>query len=230
MSSPDTSQQRYLRLFSRYVDIDTGQVLHKRFERDLRELRESGVVFADSKAMIRGEKAVSSLSEFMLKYHLPYAMIDFVYIYITEDRIDPLLIQSGMFLVSEADKTAIGLGRDSRVNFRLYEQLRNRSGKRPRGELKLVIPAGVTLNEAKTFLDNNWTTYIEPSMKRYATNTSPQSGRIRSRDAKIDRRILQLKAKGLTHTQVAEHINRQFNMTYNSNNIGVRLYRIRHDK
>lgn len=227
MPSPDTSQRRYLRLFSRYVDIDTEQVLHKRFERDLRELRESGVVFADSKAMIRGEKVASSLSEFMLKYRLPYAMIDFVYAYISEDKIDPLLIQSGMFLVSEADRTAIGLGRDSHVNFSLYEQLRNRNGKRPRSELKLVIPAGVTLNEAKAFLDSHWISYVQPRMKRYTTSVSATRSRIRSRTSEIDRRILELKTEGLTHAEVARLINSEFRTTYNPNNIGVRLHRIR---
>ncbi len=217
----DNSQRRYLRLFARYVDTSNGDILHKAFERDVRALRESGVQFADSKAMIRGNQSASPFSEFMIKYRFPYAMIDFIYAYIRDDTIDPQLIKSGMFIVSEADKTAVGLGRELRLNFTLYEQLRNQNGKRPRDELKLVIPYGVKLNEVKDFLDNNWGDYIQPRMSRYSTSTAPPNRRIRSRDTRIVRTVLRLKARGLTHAQVASRINRQFNKTYNSNNIGV---------
>ena len=55
----DNSQRRYLRLFARYVDISNGDILHKVFERDVSTLRESGVQFADSKAMIRGNQSAS---------------------------------------------------------------------------------------------------------------------------------------------------------------------------
>lgn len=225
----DVSQNRYLRLFTRYVDIDSGEIHHKGFERDMRDLRDSGVSLVDSKAIIKGRKNPSPLSEFMLKYRFPYAMVDFIYNYVIHETIDPLLIRSGMFIVSEADKTAAGLGREPQINFALYEQLRTHGGKtKPKNELKLIIPAGVSLNEAKSFLDNNWREFVEPRLKRYRTSVDAPRGRIRSRDERIVRAILRLKAKGLTHTQVADKINRQFNKTYNSNNIARILYRFRH--
>ena len=224
----DVSQNRYLRLFTRYVDIDTGEINHKGFERDLRDLRNSGVSLSDSKAIIKGRKATSPLSEFMLKYGFPYAMVDFIYNYVLYEMIDPLLIRSGMFIVSEADKTATGLGREPQVNFTYYEQLRTRGGKtKPKNELKLVIPAGVSLNEAKSFLDNNWREFVEPRLKRYRTSVDAPRRRIRSRDERIVRAVLQLKAEGLTHAQVAEEINERFERTYNTNNIARILYRHR---
>lgn len=226
----DASQRRYLRLFALYVDVSNGDILHKGFERDIRRLRESSVTFTDSKAIIKGKKSTSPLSDFMVKYHFPYAMVDFIYAYITDGTIDPLLIKSGMFLVSESDSTAVGLDREPRVNFRLYEQLRTRGGKsEPKSELKLVIPAGVKLNEVKDFLDNNWGQFVQPRMSRYATSVNAPNRRIRSRDTRIVRTVLRLKAKGWKHAKIAIQVNREFNKTYNTNNIAQILFRARHN-
>lgn len=164
----DASQRRYLRLFANYVDVSNGDILHKGFERDVRKLRESSVTLADSKAIIKGKESTTPFSEFMIKYRFPYAMVDFIYTYVLDDTIEPLLIKSGMFLVSEADSTAVGLDREPRVNFSLYEQLRIRGGQsKPRSELKLVIPSGVKLNEVKDFLDGNWSQFVQPRMRRF---------------------------------------------------------------
>lgn len=226
----DASQRRYLRLFAHYVDVNNGDILHKGFERDIGKLRESNITFADSKAVIKGQKSTTPFSEFMIKYRFPYAMVDFIYSYVLDGAIEPLLIKSGMFLVSEADSTAVGLGREPRVNFSLYEQLRTRGGKsKSKSELKLVIPSGVKLNEVKDFLDNNWGHFVQPRMSRYATPTNPPNSRIRSRDTRIVRTVLHLKAKGWKHAKIATHINREFNKTYNTNNIAQILFRARHN-
>jgi len=230
MTYYNASQRRYIQLFSRYVDADNGEILHKGFERDVRKLRESSIELSDSKAIIKGKDPTSPLGEFMIKYHFPYAMVDFVYSYITNDTIDPLLIKSGMFLVSEKDHSAAGLGREPRMNFNLYEQLRTRGGKsKPKSELKLIIPSGVKLNEVKEFLEINWGKFVQPRMKQYSTPLAAPNRRIRPRNSRMARTVLRLKAKGWKHSKIATQINREFNKTYNSNDIGQIVFRARHN-
>ena len=226
----NASQNRYLRLFTRYVDIDSGRVLDEEFNERINRLRLLGITESEYRATIKDRhKEPSPLAQFLLDYHFPYAMAEFIRTYITECTINPQLIHSGLFLVSEADETASGYNEDKRA-YTLYEQTKTHGGRtESTPELKLVIPSGVKLNEVKAFLDEHWGSFVQGKMRLYEARGSAPNRRIRSRTtAAIESYILELKAQGNTAADIALRVNARYHTSYTYNNINQIYYRIRH--
>lgn len=219
----NASQNRYLRLFSQYVDINSGEIFDRGFKADLDELRQLGISADDYRTTIKGTDNDTPFSGFLNKYGFPYTMANFIRLFALQDRINPLLIHSGIFLVSEADESATGYNKH-KEGYSLYSHMR---ANKPDSELKLVIPAGVKLNEVKDFLDDNWGTFVQPRMRLYETSGSAPNRRIRSRPlAAIEHRIVELKEQKKTATEIARLINSEFGTNYTYNNINQIHYRM----
>lgn len=225
----NASQNRYLRLFTQYVDMNTGEPFDRDFKADLEELRQLGIDTDDYRAVIKGDDRDTPFSSFLKKYEFPYAMANFIRMFVLEDRINPLLIHSGIFLVSEADESATGYNKH-KEGYSLYSRSRlDETTNEPRSELKLIIPSGVKLNEVKDFLDDNWSTFVQPRMRLYETSGSAPNRRIRSRlNAHIEHRILELKEQNKKSTEIAQQINSEFNKKYTYNSIDQIYYRMNH--
>jgi len=101
----NASQDRYLRIFSLYVGVETGEILNEEFANDVQQLRESGISQEDYKATIkRSGSHLTPFAKFLIKYGFPYPMANFLRTYITRGEIKPFLIHSGIFFVSEVDR------------------------------------------------------------------------------------------------------------------------------
>lgn len=216
MPSYDDSQNRYMRLFERYVDVPTQTFLDDNFRTDILRLREVGEDMTNFEAIINGEASTSPFAEFMIRYDLPFAMVDFLYHYIINDTIDPSLIRSGMFIVSEADRTAVGRDNSGHLDYFIYKQISTHGGRElPKDELKLVIPNGVTLNQAKDFLDNNWVSFVSQKQSLYSVLGDATTSAIRPRNyrgtAELYRRIMDLADSGKSHREIANIVNTEFN-------------------
>lgn len=223
----NASQNRYLRLFTRYVDMNTGEPFDREFKADLETLRQLGINIDDYRAVIKGNDRDTPFSNFLKKYEFPYAMANFIRMFVLEDRISPLLIHSGIFLVSEADESATGYNKH-KEGYSLYSRSRlDEATNEPHSELKLIIPAGVKLNEVKDFLDDNWSTFIQPRMRLYETSGSAPNRRIRSRPlVVIEHRIAELKEQNKTAAEIARIINGEFKTNYTYNNINQIYHRM----
>lgn len=197
------------------------------FREDILNLRDTGVDQSEYIAVIKGMNEHSPFSRFMDKYSFPYPMASFLRSFIVGGKIDPLLIHSGMFFVSEADESATGYNKH-REGYLLYTKSRmSRGDDTPRPELKLVIPYGVKLNEVKEFLDENWGSFVQPRMRLYKSRGSAPNRRIRSRGlAAIEARIIELKSQYKTSAQIAVTINKEFGRSYTYNNINQIVYRM----
>lgn len=222
MPNYDESQNRYMRLFERYYNVSSNAFLNDDFRVDVLKLREIGEEMINFEAILKGTTSTTPFSEFMLKYNLPFAMVDFLYHYIINDDIDQSLICSGMFIVSEADKTAVGRDSSGGLDYFIYRQISTHGGRElPRLELKLVIPNGVTLNQAKDFLDNNWATFISQKQSLYAQLGDATAEAIRPRNyrgtAELYDRIMQLSDSGKSHREIADTVNNEFSR--NTNNL-----------
>lgn len=222
----NASQNRYLRLFSRYVHIETGEIFDRDFRQDVENLRRHGISSDDYRLVIKGEDTDTPFSQFLYKYGFPYAMTNFIRKFVLEDRIEPLLIHSGIFLVSEADESATGYNKLNE-GYALYSQIRSIGTSKP--ELKLVIPSGVKLNEVKEFLDENWGSFVQPRMRLYETDGSAPNKPIRARRiVAIEHRLLELKEREKTSKEIAEAINAEFKTSYTYNHINQMYYRVKH--
>jgi hypothetical protein len=225
----NASQNRYLRLFTRYVDIDSGTFIDRRFRDDVMNLRNSGIDDAEYRSIIKNREGSTPFSQFLQKYEFPYLMANFLRKFILENRIEPQLIHSGVFLVSEIDESATGYNKH-KEGYSLYSQARvDRDANTFRPELKLVIPAGVKLNEVKEFLDENWGSFVQPRMRLYEYQGSAPNRRIRSRSiAPVESRIVELKDHNKTSAEIAIIINQEFNTSYTYNSINQIFYRMNH--
>lgn len=219
------SQRRYLPLFTEYVDISTGNVLNNDFAQDALRLRAIGESMTGFKGDMDTQIVPTPFSDFIVKYGFNLAMVDFLYAYLIDGTINPFLINTGMFIVSEFDKTATGRQSDGKLDYLIYRHIAGRSNN---GELKLVIPAGVTLNEVKDFLDHNWTPFVAPRQEQYRTAVSAPSGRIRSSDAAFRKRVLDLVAGKLPYAEIAVLVNSEFGSTVTYKNIADLVYREKH--
>ena len=121
MTRLSESQKRYLALFTEYVDIDTNEFLDPRFEADIKALRKRFSEFADIK-----EEFEFSLSDewkaFMMKYKFNRSMAEFIRWFIEYNVVRPELINSGIYIVSEADSTAAGGITDPGMTYLIYQQ------------------------------------------------------------------------------------------------------------
>jgi hypothetical protein len=223
----NASQERYLRLFSLYVDIHTGEIFDREFSADVDSLRNTGVSTNDYRSVIKGQGDKSLFAQFLQKYDFPYTMANFLRVFISEQKVDPFLIHSGIFFVSEADESATGYNKH-KEGYSLYRQIKVSSDDAaPRPELKLVIPAGVKLNEVKEFLEENWRSFVQPRMRLYTTNGSAPNRPIRARRIRIiEQRLLELKEQQKTSKEIAEIINSEFMTEYTYNNINQMYYRM----
>lgn len=180
------TQRRYRILFENHVDTKTGDIFDKEFERDILKLRLLG---ADMLKKDRpGVMMSAPLRRFILKYEFPYLMRDFLYIYAHEGTIDFQLIGSGMLLVSEADKVAVGSRADESKAYRSYKDTRSKHGD---DDLKLVLNPNSTKKEAMQFLDMHWDSFVKP--RRSKSFLYGLSERVREQyNAKRDYRVLEL--------------------------------------
>lgn len=214
----DDSQNRYMRLFERYVDTTTRAFLSDDFASDVLKLRKLGESMTNLEAVINGEATTSPFAEFMIKYDLPFAMVDFLFEFIINDSIDQSLIRSGMFLVSEADKTAVGRDNSGDLDYFIYKRISTHGGRElPEHELKLVIPNGVTLTQVKDFLDNHWSSFVAQKQELYARSGDATTGPVRPRNyrgtTEVFRRIMELADTDITHREIATILNNEFHRT-----------------
>lgn len=220
MSHLTESQKRYLKLFSEYVDVDSGRILDDEFEADIGALRKRFAEFEDI-----GEEARFSLSDewasFMLRYKFNKAMADFLRWFIEFNTVRPELINSGIYIVSEADNTAEGRITDPGMTYLIYQQERKAQ------ELKLVIPAGVTQNQLKDFIQIHWKSFIAPKQELYRDNLDQAKRRVKGSNSKIKARVLELHNAGISHKEIATIVNDAFDKKYNYQNIDQIVYLIK---
>lgn len=222
MTRLSESQKRYLALFAEYVDIDTNEFLDLRFEADIKALRKRFSEFADIK-----EEFEFSLSDewkdFMMKYKFNRSMAEFIRWFIEYNVVRPELINSGIYIVSEADNTAAGRITDPGMTYLIYQQERRTRNK----ELKLVIPAGVTQNQLKDFIQVHWKDFIAPKQELYRDELDPSKGRIKSSDSRLKARVLELHSAGISHKEIATVVNDEFDKKYSYQNIDQMIYLIK---
>ena len=216
------SQKRYLALFAEYVNVDTNKFLDSSFEADIEALRKRFSEFADIK-----EEFEFSLSDewkgFMTKYRFNRSMGDFIRWFIEYNVIRPELINSGIYIVSEADNTAEGRITDPGMTYLIYQQERRTRDK----ELKLVIPAGVTQNQLKDFIQVHWKDFIAPKQELYRDDLDPSKGRIKGSDSRLKARVLELHNAGMSHKEIATIANDEFDKKYSYQNIDQMIYLIK---
>lgn len=224
----NASQERYLRIFSNFVNIDTGEPLQEDFAKDIKQIREEGISQEELLDTIKSLSPSTPFASFLVHYGFPYAMAEFLQRYIMSGEVNPFLIHSGIFFVSEADRTATGHNR-IKDGYVLYKQMRSHNDSTDMDpELKLVIPAGVKLNEVKEFLDENWRRFVQPRMILYERIGSTPNKRIRQRSLPaVESRICQLKSQHKTAAQIAAILNQEFGTTYTYNNVNQIYYRMK---
>lgn len=207
------SQRRYLALFAEYVDIDTGRVLDKGFESDVEYWRHKEPEFLDFGELTRAGILTQDVEweDFLNKYSFNGAMADFVGHFIRWGEIRPELINSGMYIVSEADDTAAGRDAPPEIVYKLYKSDSvSRGGGKPAEELKLVIPAGVTQTQVKDFIQEHWKDFISLKQEMYRDNLDQSSGRVKGSRSVMKARVLELDRNGTPHSEIASIINHEF--------------------
>lgn len=221
------SQRRYIALFAEYVDIESGRILDQTFEADIKALRHKIPRFSEQDDVHKEISAWIKLkNEFLTKYGFNSAMSDFLEYFIDYREVKPSLINSGMYVVSEADNTAEGRITDSDLTYLIYENDRiDRGDDGPAKELKLVIPAGVTQNQIKDFIQEHWKSFISVKQELYRDNLDQSQGRIKGSNSKLRARINELVKKGVSYPEIATIINEEFeNKYYASTDIAQLVY------
>lgn len=126
MTSLNESQKRYKILFENHVNIKTGVIFDKEFERDVLKLRDIGDSMKQRTTGGKGWNKYSPLLRFIWKHKLAYPMYDFLYVYALDGTIDFTKISTGLLL--EDDDYS----------------------------LKLVISPDATKKQIKNFIDEHW--------------------------------------------------------------------------
>lgn len=206
------SQRRYIALFAEYVDIESGRILDQGFELDVQTLRQKIPRFTETDKV---NEEISSwlvqIKEFSLKYGFNSAMSDFLEYFIDYGVIKPSLISSGIYVVSEADKTAEGRITESDLTYFIYQNDRiNRGNGVTPEELKIVIPAGVTQNQVKDFIQEHWKSFISVKQELYRDALDQPQGRVKGSDSRLRARIKELVAEDMPYPEVATSINKEF--------------------
>lgn len=213
MTDINESQRRYLALFSEYVDVDSGRILDEEFQEDIKALHDKMPVFGDLDNLEEESKRSTSdwWIDFLLKYEFNNAMSDFLEFYVQYGVIRPSLINSGIYLVSEADKTAKGRITSDEVTHYLYEAERIRRGEdKPADELKLVIPAGVTQSQVKDFLQEHWKTFVVGKQELYRAEADQSQRRVKTANTKLITRVKDLINANTSYDNIAKIINQEF--------------------
>jgi hypothetical protein len=200
------SQRRYMVLFEKHVDVETGEIFDKEFERDILTLRSMGADMNVVKRTDEWHSKYKPLYRFMWKYELPPALYSFVYLFALEGTIDPSTIGSTMMIISDKHEEAVGKSDDLKASYNRYVDSRV---KYEGGELKLLIGADVTLKQAKEFLEENWN-YIQSRQSEYKSMFDT-NGTVRPYfNAKRDYRIVALHAEGLKDAEIAKIISNEY--------------------
>lgn len=197
------SQKRYLALLAEYVQIDTGKFLDREFEADIKTLRRKFLEFTDIE-----EEAKFSVSEewksFLLKYKFNKAMSDFLLYFVEFGVIYPKLINSGIYVVSEADGTAEGRITPPEITHFIYQNERSEK------ELKIVIPAGVTQNQVKDFIQTYWKSFIAVKQELHRSSLDQPKGRVKGSHSALRARVIELDKAKVPHKEIADIINTEF--------------------
>lgn len=206
------SQRRYVALFAEYVDIESGRILDEDFELDVKNLRKKIPRFSEHEDTNEAVSAwIKIKNDFLIKYGFNSAMSDFLEYFIDYHDVKPNLINSGIYVVSEADDTAEGRITDSDLTYFIYENDRiNKGNGKPAKELKLVIPAGVTQNQIKDFIQEHWKNFISIKQELYRDSLDQPLGRVKGSDSKLRARIKGLVREGVPYPEIASVINEEF--------------------
>lgn len=213
MTAPklNESQKRYLILFENHVDIKTGEIFDKQFERDIKSLRSMNRDTLMAIPPKGSTHKAQPMARFIVKYDFPAEMANFLYEYIVNDNIDALLIHSGLYLVSDATQEAVGWGDNQEDAYVVYDGIATHNQTKNRSELKLVIPPKVTLKQAKDFLTLNWDFVKEQQSNYLGKNDKKLVDKIRPHfNARRDYRVIALLEKGLSYKEVAIEIQKEY--------------------
>lgn len=233
MADLKESQKRYLALFAEYVDVESGRILDREFEDDIKILHEKMPLFVNLENIEEEARRSSSQywESFLVKYGFNRAMSDFLEYFVQTGVILPSLINSGIYVVSEADRTAEGRIVPPEVTHYIYQSERVRRGQgQPAKELKIVIPAGVTQNQLKDFIQEHWKGFISVKQEMYRDRLDQPRGRVKSSNSKLRSRIKELAGDGIPYGEIANIINEEFtNKHYSYGDIAqlVYLYKIK---
>lgn len=125
MTKPNREQSGLYNLFTRYVK-DDGTIHNAEFANDVKALRKTDDIskptyenieeIGDS---VNADEIPSPLTQFMWKYGLPNSMADFLYHFITHEKIDLDKLQSGIYLVDDDAMQASGT-HSQEQNFKNY--------------------------------------------------------------------------------------------------------------
>lgn len=216
MTQLTESQRRYIALFAEYVDIESGRILDQAFESDIKDLRQKIPRFSEHENTNEAISAwIKIKNEFLIKYGFNSAMSDFLEHFIDYREVSPSLIGSGLYVVSEADNTAEGRVTDSGLTYLIYENDRmNRGNGEPAKELKLVIPAGVTQNQIKDFIQEHWKSFISVKQELYRGDLDQSQGRVKGSNSKLRARIKELVKSDVPYPEIATIINEEFEGKY----------------
>ena len=140
------------------------------------------------------EEFLSGLLHLCDKYDLPSNEVLILHTYILTGDLSPNPSASRLAVISDTDGT-LGPSDNTKLENFLYTAHR---GFPPKG-VEIFIPPGTSSTELKSFINDNWE-YIEQKIgKERKVRRSPMA----RRDAEVKR----LKNEGLTHKQIADHIN-----------------------
>lgn len=207
------SQKRYLALFAEYVDIESGRILDTEFEQDINTLRKKMSLFGDLNNLEEEARRSSSeyWKDFLTKYGFNKAMSDFLEYFVQMGAVRPSFINSGIYVVSEADGTAAGRITPPEVTHYIYQSERITKGQgRPAEELKLVIPAGVTQSQLKDFIQEHWKEFISVKQELYRDELDQPQGRVKPSNSKLRARISELIKTDAPYSEIAKTINDEF--------------------
>lgn len=208
ISLRNETQRRYLVLFENHVDLKTGEIFDKQFERDVIKLRS---MEPHELALIPSTGGSTPLARFNVKYGFPAEMVEFLFSYIVNNEIDLSLIRSGMYIVSDATQKAVGWSGTDEESFIAYDGIATYNQTKSRRELKFIIPANVTLKQAKDFLTQNWG-FVKDQQSHYlGVNDKAKADTIRPHfNAKRDYRVLELLESGAKYNDVAVQIQKEY--------------------
>lgn len=207
--------KRYKQLFAQYVDLETGEIIHRAFQEEVFAIR-------DKEDMATKRALASGL---ILKYKFPHAMQSFLREFIVGNGINFGLIESNLFLVSPSGKGAVsgidepieeGLGRyivysirNSKIDIRALHPKTGTPKLHVTSELKLVIGKNTSIEQIVDFIRTN-KQHIK-QFQRQLREDSVVPTRVRPRkNLKRDMRILELKEQGKRHSEIERIIHDEF--------------------
>lgn len=113
MAALNESQKRYKILFENHVNIKTGNIFDKEFERDILKLRNMGDGMIQRTKGGKGWSKYPPLFRFIWKHKLALTMYDFLYNFALDGMIDFTRISSGLSFEVSDDKLKIVISPDA---------------------------------------------------------------------------------------------------------------------